>query len=38
LLTGSQAELLAPLSPAERTELARLLTRMVDYRSGPAAR
>jgi MarR family transcriptional regulator, lower aerobic nicotinate degradation pathway regulator len=38
LLTGVQAELLAPLSPAERTELARLLTRMVDYRSGPAAR
>ena len=38
LLTGVQAELLAPLSPAERTELARLLTRVVDYHSGPAAR
>ena len=38
LLTGVQAELLAPLSPAERTELARLLTRVVDHHSGPAAR
>jgi len=38
LLAGVQAELLAPLSPAERTELARLLTRVVDHHSASAAR
>jgi DNA-binding MarR family transcriptional regulator len=38
LLTGVQAELLAPLSPAERTELTRLLARVVDHHSGVAAR
>jgi DNA-binding MarR family transcriptional regulator len=39
LLTGVQAELLAPLSPAERTELARLLTRVVTHHTrAPAAR
>jgi len=38
LLAGVQARLLAPLSPAERAELARLLTRVVDHHSGSAAR
>ena len=33
LLAGVQAELLAPLSPAERTELARLLTQVVTHHS-----
>jgi DNA-binding MarR family transcriptional regulator len=38
LLAGVQAELLAPLSPAERAELARLLTRVVEHHSRSAAR
>jgi DNA-binding MarR family transcriptional regulator len=38
LLTRVQAELLAPLSPAERTKLTRLLARVVDHHSGAAAR
>lgn len=35
LLAGGQDELLAPLSPDERHELAGMLTRVLDYHAGP---
>jgi DNA-binding MarR family transcriptional regulator len=35
LLAGVQDELLAPLSPGERQELASMLARVLDYHAGP---
>jgi MarR family transcriptional regulator, lower aerobic nicotinate degradation pathway regulator len=35
LLAGVQDELLAPLSPDERQDLASMLTRVLDYHAGP---
>jgi hypothetical protein len=35
LLADAQDELLAPLSPDERQELAGMLTRVLDYHAGP---